>query len=96
MMPRWMKQVRREDLGSEMLRELEETIGLEATLQLVATYSGMVIYIPKMETVGRGLRDREICREYNGENARTLAKRYGVSESWVRRVANERARRARG
>lgn len=95
MMPEWMKGVQSEDLGSEALREMAEAIGLEATLKLVATYSGMVIYVPKMETVGRGRRDREIREAYDGTNARELARRYGVTESWVRRVANAR-RRGRG
>ncbi len=92
MMPEWMKDVKSEDLGSDALRDMADAIGLEATLRLVATYSGMVIYVPKMETVGRVVRDREICRAYDGTNARQLARRYGVSESWVRRVANARRR----
>lgn len=90
MIPSWARDVRLEDLKSETMRELAEVIGFDATMRLVETYSGMVIYVPKMDSVLSAIRARLIREEFDGTNARKLAIRYNVSESWVNRVVNER------
>lgn len=90
MRPSWARDIQMEDLRSDTLRELAETIGLEAAMQLAETYGGMVLYVPKADSVLGAVRDRHIRQEYDGTNARKLAIRYNVSESWVNRVANAR------
>lgn len=88
--PTWAKDVQLEDLQNPTIRDLAEIVGVEAAMEIVATYSGMVIYIPKLDSVYRVMRDRKIREEYDGYNTRQLAKRYDVSESWVRRVVGGR------
>ena len=44
--------------------------------------------IPKLDSLLRNIRDRRIRQEYDGTNTRTLALKYDVSESWVKRIAS--------
>ena len=90
MAPDWAKDVRIDDLQNPTIRDLAEVVGVETAVEIVATYSGMVIYIPKLDSVYRAMRDRKIKEEYDGNNARQLAKRHNVSESWVRRLVGGR------
>ena len=90
MAPDWAKDVRIDDLQNQTIRDLAEVVGVETAVEIVATYSGMVIYVPKLDSIYRTLRDRKIKEEYDGNNARQLAKTYDVSESWVRRLVGGR------
>lgn len=90
MIPKWADDVQPEDIKSETMRDLAGVIGFEALMKLVEAYSGMVIYVPKADSVLSAIRDRHIREEFDGTNGRKLAIRYNVSESWVNRVANER------
>lgn len=90
MIPRWAEDVRPDDLQNETMQELAELVGMEGMLRIVESYSGMVIYVPKLDSLLKSIRDRHIREEYDGTNAKRLALRYGVSESWINRVANER------
>lgn len=90
MTPSWAKDVQIDDLQNHTIRDLAEVVGVEAAVEIVATYSGMVIYIPKLDSVYRAMRDRKIREEYDGYNSRQLAKRYNVTESWVRRLVGGR------
>lgn len=90
MIPRWMTDIRPDDLQNQTLQELVELIGMDGMLRLVESYSGMVIYVPKLDSVIKMVRDRHIREEFDGTNSRKLALRYDVSESWVYRVVNEK------
>ena len=78
--------------GTEQLigeqKELAETIGLEAYRKLIANYGGNPVYIPKVETVLKEIREREIKENFNGKNYRELSKKYGISEMTVRRIVS--------
>ena len=70
--------------------DLAELLGTEnmLTLELLKSYSGMIIYVPKLDSLLRNIRDRRIRQEYDGTNTRALALKYDVSESWVKRIAS--------
>lgn len=90
MIPRWAQDMRMEDIRNDSMADLAELVGVEAMMKIVETYSGSVLYIPKMESVLAPIRDRHIREEFDGTNGHKLAIRYNVSDSWVLRVVNER------
>lgn len=90
MIPKWAQDMRMEDIKSPAMADLAELIGIEAMMKIVETFSGSMLYIPKVESVLAPIRDRHIREEFDGTNSRRLALRYNVSESWVFRVANEK------
>lgn len=66
-------------------RELVEIIGLEHTLKLHDFYSGQYLTFPKRVLKESYLHQR-IVEEYDGTNARHLARKYDYSYSWIMKV----------
>jgi len=74
----------REISGGHWLAEL---LGPEAAARLVEAYGGESVDIPRLNPHDLRARDMEICRRAaGGEKARALAREYGVSTRWVRRI----------
>lgn len=67
-------------------RELAEIIGLDAYKKLIEHFGGCQLYIPKLETILKEVRNKEIKENFNGFNYRELAKKYHVSEMTVRKI----------
>ncbi len=65
-------------------REVAEVIGIEAALKLSKAFGGTSVYIPSCD---RGIcisaRNKRIVEEFDGANARELAKRYHLSLVWI-------------
>ena len=83
MIPSWAHDVKPEDITNATMLDLAELLGTENMLTLVESYSGMIIYVPKLDSLLRNIR-----QEYDGTNTRALALKYDVSESWVKRIAS--------
>lgn len=81
-----------EDLAPT-LQMLAGIVGLEGALGISAEYGGMNIYIPKLENSLVKPRERAITRAFTGENYQDLARRFKVSDRYVRTVV-EKARKA--
>ena len=82
------------ELTIEMLQEgiykdIAEVIGIENFYKLTQVVGGATIYLPKPESVIRPVRDNHIKAEFNGYNHPELAKKYGVTERWVRQLCGE-------
>ena len=77
-----------DDLDGEQ-RQLAETIGIEAYRDLIKQYAGMHIYIPEHETFKANQRNAEIRADFNGYNFRELARKYGLTESSIRRIVED-------
>ena len=80
-----------QELTVEMLkdgtwRQIAEAIGIEGLFRLTKASGGETVYIPKTETIIRPVRDARIKAEFNGFNHNTLAKKYSVTERWVREL----------
>ena len=73
-------------LLGEDCQALIRAIGLEGFKKLIQEFSGVQLYIPKQEKVCRYLRDKKIRQEFDGSNHKTLAKKYGVTEAWCRKI----------
>ena len=81
----------KKDLTLDMLdgvlyRQIAEAIGTENFVKLAEVVGGATIYIPKPESITRPVRDARIKEEFNGYNHPELARKYGVTERWVRRI----------
>ena len=70
----------------EDLQAVAEIVGIEGTLRLSRDLGGMRIYIPKIEKLVRIQRDMRIRKEFTGFNHRELARKYHMTESWIRQI----------
>lgn len=83
-----------EDLDEEQ-RAVAELIGMENFRLLVRSFSGSSLYIPKIESLEKPIRDAMIREEFNGNNYRELGLKYGLTEAWIRDIVKEKAREIR-
>lgn len=77
----------REDIPEDFLDVVDE-IGLDAFLKLVALCGGQDLYIPRLESLERGPRDRDIRARFDGGNYRALAAQYRLSVRQIRKIIN--------
>ena len=86
-----LDQVKLENLDEEQ-KALAELIGLEGLKNLVRAYNGTSIYVPKIESLEKTVRDEYIKAEFDGGNYRELALKYGLTETWIRNIVLEKAK----
>ncbi len=72
-----------------IMREIAEEIGIRHFLKLAELIGGTTFYIPKADTFLRPIRDQRIKQEFNGYNHNELAKKYNLSERWIRSICGE-------
>lgn len=77
------------ELVPEELKELADTLGVDALCKFTQHYGGATIYVPKFDHVVRNIRDDLIKKEFNGFNYKELAKKYNLSESWIRKMCKK-------
>ena len=70
-------------------RDIAEEIGVINFIKLVEIIGGSTFYIPKSESFLRPVRDIRIKQEFNGCNHTELAKKYNLSERWIREICGE-------
>jgi len=81
----WMNDIDPEILP-EPYRRLVGLIGIENVLRLAEEFQGMSIYFPKLDGTLKIVRDKRILDEYNGSNIKELARKYGLTENWIRQL----------
>lgn len=73
----------------QQYQDLVRVIGLEATMRLCREFGGTDTYIPKVDGL-LAAKQRELIRsEWNGYNAEQLARKYGVSARWIRKIVED-------
>ncbi len=82
------------ELTPEMLqdglwRQVAEEIGTLNLYKLAEIVGGSTVYVPKPESLLRPVRDAHIKAEFNGYNHQELAKKYDVTDRWVRTLCGE-------
>lgn len=82
-----MANIRIEDIPEEY-RDIVENLGMDSFLKLTRLCGGQTLYVPKMETLEREGRDREIRSLFNGGNYRALAIQFRLSERQIRKIIN--------
>ena len=70
-------------------KNIAQAIGPENFVKLAEVVGGATIYIPKPESLTRPVRDARIKEEFNGYNHLELARKYDVTERWVRQICGE-------
>lgn len=76
-------------------KELAEIIGLDAYKKLVVNYAGSFLYIQKIDSVLKDLRDDEIRDKFDGGNYGALAREYNLAEATVRDIVAEKRKQLR-
>ncbi len=76
-------------------KELAEIIGLDAYKKLVVNYAGSFLYIQKIDSVLKDLRDDEIREKFDGGNYGKLAREYNLAEATVRDIVAEKRKQLR-
>ena len=89
-----LDKVRLEQLDDDQ-KILAGLIGMEAFRSLVRSFNGTSIYIPKIESLEKAVRDELIKEEFDGRNYRELALKYGLTETWIRNIVLDKAREIR-
>ncbi len=86
-------EITRDDLDGD-IRDVADTLDVDAAKKLLVMFSGGTLYVPKVESVVRSIRDRRIYQAFNGENFRDLALAYQLTTRQIRIIVQEqRARR---
>lgn len=67
-------------------QSLASQIGLEYAMIIAEEFGGTHVYFPKLDTVIRDARDTKIKKEFNGRNYKELARKYNLTEIWVRKI----------
>ncbi len=86
-----LEKVQMENLDEEQ-KMLAELIGLEAFKSLVRAFNGTSIYIPKIESLEKAVRDEMIKEEFDGGNYRELALKFGLTETWIRNIVLDKTK----
>ena len=82
-----LRAIRLEDIPEED-QDVAEALGLPVFLRLAALCGGQDLYIPKLESLERSGRDREIRARFDGGNYRALAHQFRLSERQIRTIIN--------
>lgn len=80
-----MDSIEIEELNGEQ-REIAECVGIDGYKKLVRHFGGTSVYIQKAD---KSTRDKEIKELFNGYNYKTLARKFNLSESQVRRILSD-------
>ncbi len=67
-------------------KTIAQEIGVENFLKLADILGGATSYIPTKDKFLRIIRDEQIRKEFNGGNSLELAKKYSITERWVRQI----------
>lgn len=86
-----LDKIQMENLDEEQ-KALAELIGLESFKKLVRAFNGTSVYVPKVESLEKAIRDGLIKEEFDGSNYRELALKYGLTETWIRNIVSEKAK----
>ena len=73
--------------------EIAKLIGIDNYILLVRNYGGGYIYIPTFSSLMRETNAAEIKRQYNGDNAAELGKKYGCSARTIVRIVTKKPER---
>ncbi len=65
-----------------------EKIGIEGITFLTKEFGGSNLYIPKLRTILAKCIDKDIKKEFTGNNYKDLSKKYGFTERSIREKIN--------
>lgn len=71
------------------IQMLADIVGIEGALRISAECGGTNVYIPKVENSLLAARGRAIVKAFNGSNYQDLARKFKVSDVYVRDVVKK-------
>lgn len=83
-----LNKITREDIPEEYL-DIYDAIGHRAFVELCYMSGGVAVYFPKLESLLRDNRNKEIYTRFNGRNFRALARQFHLTERQIRRIIEE-------
>lgn len=83
------KHITMEDLP-EFGQEIAQIVGVQDALKILEALSGQEIYFPSPQQITKPVRDKLIKDSFDGNNFKQLAKKWGLSVRWVRKIVQER------
>lgn len=87
----YAKEMRPEDLPDNTSRELAELFGVETAISFLENFGGCTIYVPKLDCTLSPYRNKKILEGFHeGQDIRHLARRYGVTQSYIYRLINDK------
>jgi len=87
----WLDEVPLDELA-ESHRELVVAVGsLRHAIKISEAWGGVYRYIPKMDKALNALRNRRIRQAFTGCNHRELARKFNLSETWIRKILEQTA-----
>lgn len=89
----WLKEITEEDIPKQF-RWIVGIIGIEATAKLSDHSGGVTIYVPKLEALLERKRNELIKRDVQVIGYKETARKYRLTEVWVRQIADEATRAA--
>ena len=82
-----LRNVSVEDVPEEW-RDVVNLVGLDVFLELCRFLGGENLYLPKIESIEKAGRDREIRARFDGGNYKQLARLFRLSERQIRKIIN--------
>lgn len=77
---------------TDTYNELSDTIGAYKADRVINIYMGELVYFPKLKSLS--VRE-QILREFNGYNYTGLARKYGYSERYIRKIVADKSKAIR-
>jgi Mor family transcriptional regulator len=73
-------------MPNETLAQIADEIGMDNLIKLTRIIGGRTFYFPKEDTLLSQFRKDQLQKEFTGYNAHELAKKYDVTERWVKEI----------
>ncbi|MFA7465184.1 MAG: Mor transcription activator family protein [Syntrophales bacterium] len=92
-MERWLDKIAPQitiETLPESYQEVARIVGVDNAIKLSQYLGGLVYYFPQLESLLRKYRDELIRSEFTGANHRDLAKKYGLTEVWIREIVHSK------
>lgn len=71
-----------------MYKDLAETLGVEMAVSFHSHFKGLQITFP-IRLLSKEFVLRQLEEEFTGDNLKVLARKYGYSERWIRKLIYE-------
>lgn len=83
----WQEEIQITDLPPPY-KEIAEKFGVKVALFFAEQYGGSALYFQKLDRLLVETRNKKIRAEFNGVNHRELAKKYNLTDVWIRMIVD--------
>ena len=76
------------DQLNSIYKDIAENFGVDIAVQMYEQYKGLQISFP-VRLLSKDYVERQVVAEYDGKNLKVLAREYGYSERWIRKIIQD-------